>query len=166
MRVTRQKSVWLAAMDSQELPYSAPPVEQHIGNGPPARPMRGFVVELLGYGAASAVALAADVLILKTLVEAVHWHYVPASAVAFVTGAGVAYALSKRFVFRHRKPDNMALEFCYFMALGAGGLLVNTGVLSVGISVLGLGLVTSKAMAAVGTFTTNFILRRKLLSAA
>jgi putative flippase GtrA len=119
--------------------------------------------ELVGYGLASVAALAADAGILRALVTVAGWHYLPASAVSFIAGAAVAYLLSIRFVFRFRQVSNGALEFGYFVALGLVGLLVNAAVLAIAISSAGLGLITAKLIAAICTFATNFMLRRKLL---
>jgi putative flippase GtrA len=123
----------------------------------------GWLLELVGYGFASAAALVADTLILRFLVQTVHWNYVPASAVAFTSGAALAYFLSIRFVFRSHQVANRALEFGYFLGLGVVGLLVNTAVLSLTFGLMGLGLIESKGLAALCTFTTNFVLRRWLL---
>jgi putative flippase GtrA len=125
--------------------------------------LRDASLELLGYAVASAVALGIDLTTLRLLVEGAGWHYLPSSAVAFVAGAGVAYLLSARFVFRTRRFRSRTLEFSSFVALGVVGLVVNAATLSVAISAVGLGLVTAKLLAAICTFATNFTLRRKLL---
>lgn len=119
--------------------------------------------QLLGYAVVSAVALGIDLTTLRLLVEGAGWHYLPSSAVAFLAGAGVAYLLSARFVFRTRRLRSRALEFSSFVALGAVGLVVNAAALSVAIGAVGLGLITAKLIAALCTFATNFTLRRKLL---
>ena len=125
--------------------------------------MPPWLMELIGYGFASLAALAVDTWILRTLVKVVGWHYLPASIVSFISGAAVAYLLSTRFVFRSRRVTNHALEFGYFLALGVVGLGVNTLVLWITIGGAGLDLITSKLLAAVCTFITNFVLRRWLL---
>jgi putative flippase GtrA len=127
--------------------------------------MRKLLVELFGYGLASAAALAIDISILQALVYLAGWHYLPASAVAFICGSAVAYLLSVRFVFRFRQVENGALEFGYFVGLGAAGLAVNAAALFVSISAAGLNLFTAKLVAAACTFGTNFALRRQLLFA-
>jgi putative flippase GtrA len=133
----------------------------------PSRSVRSRTValELLGYGLASAVALAADAATLRTLVVICHWYYLPASAIAFIAGAAVAYVLSVRFVFRSRRVTNSTREFAFFLVLGIVGLLINAAVISLAISGFGLGLLTAKACAAVCTFISNFALRRALLFA-
>jgi putative flippase GtrA len=119
--------------------------------------------EVWRYGLASALALAVDASVLYAFVNWAGWHYLPASALAFTGGATVAYVLSVRLVFSSRQLHNPSLEFASFVALGLAGLLVNAAVLFVGISAVGLGLITAKALAASCTFATNFTLRRQLL---
>ncbi len=124
---------------------------------------RRLLLELWGYGLASAAALGVDLFILRTLVDRAAWHYLPASAVAFSAGATVAYLLSVRIVFPVRKLRNRYWEFVSFVMLGLVGLVVNAAALFVAISGVGLGLVAAKLLAAGCTFATNFTLRRQLL---
>jgi putative flippase GtrA len=125
--------------------------------------MRKLLIELFGYGLASAAALAIDMSVLEALVHMAGWHYLPASAVAFICGSAAAYLLSVRFVFHFRQMDNGAVEFGYFVGLGAAGLAVNAAALFVAISEAGLNLFAAKLLAAGCTFGTNFALRRQLL---
>ena len=125
--------------------------------------LRQTFIELIGYGWVSALALLVDTTVLYALFQVVGWRIVPASIVSFITGAGVAYPLSTRFVFRFRQISNHFLEFFYFLTLGVVGLLVNAVVLSVAVNIVGLGLIAAKLLAAGCTFTTNFTLRRILL---
>jgi putative flippase GtrA len=127
--------------------------------------MRILRLEVLGYGLASGIALAADTAILEGLVKLGGWHYLPASAVAFATGSVVAYLLSVKFVFRFRRVTNNLLEFGYFAALGVAGLLVNAAALFVAVSLAGLSLLVAKLLAAGCTFVTNFTFRKQLLFA-
>jgi len=125
--------------------------------------MRKLLVEMFGYGLASAVALGVDMSVLAALVQGAGMHYLPASALAFSAGAAVAYLLSVRFVFRFHHLRNRGWEFASFLVLGLAGLIVNAAALFVAISAAGLGLVTAKLLAAICTFATNFTLRRQLL---
>ena len=125
--------------------------------------LRRILVELIGYGLASTVALAADITVLTTLVNVAGWHYLLASIAAFAAGSLVSYAISARFVFRDHVVANKALELGYFVALGLVGLLVNSVTLFIAVGTAGMGLVTAKMIAAVCTFGANFTLRRSLL---
>lgn len=134
-------------------------------NGIRLSELSALLRELSGYGAASAVALAVDVAVLTGLVEVAGWHYVPASAAAFISGGLVAYTLSVKFVFQQHRVQQRSLELVLFLALGFAGVAVNTLVLSVAIEIAGIGLLAAKFCAAACTFATNFALRRNLLFA-
>lgn len=107
-----------------------------------------IIRQLLRYGVASAVASSFDVAVLEWLVFRCGWHYLPASAVAFLAGAAVAYYASVRFVFRFQRVDSRALAFGYFAALGLIGMLVNAATLAVAVGTVGLSLLTAKLLAA------------------
>src|SRR3954463_7663306 len=98
-------------------------------NAIPASKLRAMR-ELLSYAVASAIALGADVSVLALLVGPGGWHYLPASAVAFISGGLVAYMLSVRFVFQQHRVHRRSLEIICFLALGFAGIAVNTLVLS------------------------------------
>ena len=125
--------------------------------------MRRLLGELFAYGLASAIALAADMGLLLALTGRAGWDYRPASVLAFITGATIAYVLSVKFVFSAHRVRNRAAEFGYFVVLGVAGLAVNSVVIFVAVGTLGLKLVIAKAMAAACTFATNFTLRRQFL---
>lgn len=126
---------------------------------------RALLPELVGYGLASGIAFIVDIAILWTLVNRAGWFYVPASVVAFIAGATVAYTLSVRFVFSFHQIRSRPLEFTYFVVLGIAGLIVNTVALVFAVGAVGLGIVAAKVLAAGCTFATNFALRRQLLFA-
>jgi putative flippase GtrA len=123
----------------------------------------GAVHEVLGYGLVSGIALGVDMSVLHALVDGLGWHYLLASAIAFLAGATVSYLLSVRFVFSTRNLRNPYLECIAFFALGLVGLAVNAGAMFVSIGTVGLGLTAGKLFAAGCTFTANFALRRRLL---
>jgi putative flippase GtrA len=127
--------------------------------------MRNLLIELLGYGLASGFALTVDMSVLEALVNLAGWHYLLASAVAFIAGGAVAYLLSVRYVFRFRRMKTSPLEFAYFVGLGAVGLIVNSAALFVAVGEAGLNLFAAKLVAAGCTFATNFTLRREVLFA-
>ena len=124
---------------------------------------RAITRELLGYGVASAAALAADASVLLALVSLAGWHYLAASLVAFICGGVVAYVLSVRFVFKRHRMRSRPWELGAFLALGAVGVGINSIVLFIGIERAGMNLLAAKLCAALCTFATNFALRRQLL---
>jgi putative flippase GtrA len=86
-----------------------------------------------------------------------------AAAISFLAGATVAYALSVRLAFtQHRLRDRRA-EFVSFVAIGTAGLAVNSAVIYLGVTYLGLHYLLARCIAAGFTFTCNFVARRQLL---
>jgi len=53
--------------------------------------MRVLAYEIVAYGLASGIALAADTSMLEVLVNLAGWHYLAASVIAFAAGSVVAY---------------------------------------------------------------------------
>jgi putative flippase GtrA len=119
--------------------------------------------ELLGYGAASACALAVDVSVLWALVHFLSWGYLSAATTSFLIGAVVAYHLSTAIAFKQHRLTNRTAEFIGFVAIGGVGLVVNGTVIFIGINVLGLHYLIAKCLAAGFTFTCNFVVRRQTL---
>lgn len=125
--------------------------------------MKALVHDALGYAAVSACSLAVDAALLALLVGRAHWPVEAANTASFLTGACVAYALSVRFVFDQHRLRNRRAEFLGFIALGSIGVAVNVAVLHVATTRAGLHLPLAKAIAAVCSFSCNFIARRQLL---
>jgi putative flippase GtrA len=119
--------------------------------------------QVVGYAAASACALAADITILWLLVQFCGWQYLTAATVSFLSGAVVAYALSIRLAFHQHRLNDLRLEFVSFVAIGAVGLVINAAVISMCVRYLGLHYLIAKCVAAGFTFICNFIARRQIL---
>jgi putative flippase GtrA len=125
--------------------------------------MKLLLREAIRYTAASAIALGVDVAILAVLVHFFHWGTLTAATASFLAGACVAYALSVRFVFKQRRMRNRRAEFAGFVAIGAIGVVVNAAVIYVAVDFFGLHYLIGKCVAAVFTFSCNFIARRQIL---
>ena len=125
--------------------------------------MRVLFKEFMGYGAASAAALAVDMSVLYVLVYFFAWGYVAAAALSFLAGAIVAYALALKFAFKQHRLRNRRVEFVSFVAIGTVGLAINAAVISLAVRYLGLHYLLAKCVAAGCTFMCNFIARRQLL---
>lgn len=125
---------------------------------------RPLLSELFRYGMVSGVALIIDFGCLLLLAQL--FHYLLAATLSFILGGVVAYFLSVRFVFQHRKLDQVATELSLFIALGLVGLIINAAIISMSVSYWSLSIPFAKILAANGTFTSNFILRKWLLFTA
>ena len=115
------------------------------------------------YGIASMCALSADAFILFALVQLTSMNYLVAAGISFTLGAAVAYVVSIRFAFHHHRLRDRRAEFASFVALGVPGLFVNVGVISILVRFFGLDIFTAKGVAALTTFSMNFLVRRQVL---
>ncbi len=125
--------------------------------------MRTLLKEVIGYGAASAAALAVDLAILWALVHFLSWGYLTAACTSFLAGATVAYVLSVKLAFKQHRLRNRRVEFLSFVAIGVLGLAINAAVMSLAVRYLGLHYLFAKCVAAGFTFMCNFIARRQIL---
>lgn len=119
--------------------------------------------EFLRYLLASAVAFAVDASLLWMLVASGAVHYLVAATVAFCSGALVAYALSVRLVFAHRRMSSRAAELNLFLLIGLLGLGINNLVIWLGVEFAGAAPIAAKFAASAITLMVNFTLRRLAL---
>jgi putative flippase GtrA len=124
---------------------------------------RQHLLELFRYGLVSAVAFAVDAGLLALLNFRYGVHYLVAATISFIVGGAVAYLLSIRFVFSHRRVESQAIEGPAFVALGLAGLAVNLLVMRLLVGQMGSPLLLAKLGAACGTFGVNYLLRKFLL---
>ncbi len=120
--------------------------------------MRRLLKEAVGYGLASAIALAVDAGLLFVLVHFFGWWYLGA--------ATVSYLISVRLVFKHHRIESRHREFLAFVLIGVIGLAVNLAIMFVAVSLFGWNYMIGKGAAACGTFLCNFGLRRQILFSA
>ena len=82
----------------------------------------------------------------------------PASAVAFTAGAGVNYLLNYRFTFASRKRHVEAAGKFYVVAMC--GLAINSGVMAVGVNLLGVHYLATQLAATAIVLVWNFVANR------
>ena len=128
--------------------------------------MKTLLREAAGYAVASGCALLVDMSILLCLIRFEHWNYEIAATISFLSGSVVAYRLSTRIAFRHRRLADRRAEFASFVAIGAIGLVVNAAVMYGAVAGFGLPVMVAKCVAAGFTFSCNFACRRQLLFVA
>jgi putative flippase GtrA len=128
--------------------------------------MRALIREAAGYTVASGGALLVDMSVLFCLVRFEHCNYEIAAIISFASGSVVAYRLSTRIAFRHRRLSDRRAEFASFVAIGVAGLAVNAAVMYAAVTGLDLPVMAAKCVAAGFTFTCNFVCRRQLLFVA
>ena len=124
----------------------------------------GFIVDAIGYGFASALALAVDYGLLVALVRFFGAHYLVAASISFSAGLIVAYSLSTAIVFKGRaKYSAPAYEFLGFLVTGLAGLALNQILLYAFVGGLHIPVEYAKAPTAGFVFTFNFLTRRTML---
>jgi len=125
--------------------------------------MKGLVRQAAGYVLASLCALGVDIMILWTSIEYLKLPYLDAAALSFLCGACVAYGLSLRLAFEEHRLRSRTHEFAVFVALGTLGLGLNVCIIDIAVRYFGLHVMMAKYVAALCTFTGNFLMRRQLL---
>lgn len=125
--------------------------------------LRSLFRELVGYTAASAVALVVDLAVLIALTES-GVHYLAAATLAFLAGMVVVYVASVRYIFSWRTHrERQDIEVGVFVATGVVGLLLNLGIMWLLTSVVGLFYLISKLVSVGIVFTWHFASRKLIL---
>lgn len=125
--------------------------------------LRALARELVGYTAASAVALVVDLGVLVALTES-GVHYLAAATLAFLAGMLVVYLASVRWIFPWRTHrERKHIEVGVFIATGIVGLLLNLGIMWLLTSALGVFYLISKLVSVGFVFTWHFVSRRLIL---
>ncbi|MGJ0393274.1 MAG: GtrA family protein [Methylocystis sp.] len=128
----------------------------------PARLMR-FLGDMVRYAAASVFALALDYAVLLTLTKGFGVGYLQAAAAGFLSGLGLIYLLSIRYVFEGRRSRAPRVEIFGFLVTGAIGLLLTEALMRLFVGEFDFPLSIAKAATAGFVFMFNFVTRRGLL---
>jgi putative flippase GtrA len=109
------------------------------------------------YAAVGAVGTAVHYLVLLTLVERYGVPPTVATTFGFATGAVVNYFLNCRFTFERTRPHREALP--RFLAVAAAGMLVNSGIVALGVDLFHLPYMIPQVVATgavvLGTYGAN-----------
>jgi len=123
----------------------------------------GFAKDVVGYGAASVVALIVDYSSLVVLNSVFHVPYLTASFGSFMFGLVVAYLLNTRLVFKGRSRYSARGELIGFLVTGLIGLALNQALMYGFVTGLGLAVAAAKAPTVGFVFLFNFLSRRFIL---
>lgn len=124
---------------------------------------RRFAGEGVRYLAASALALAIDFGLYSGLIRLADVDYLVAAPIGFAAGLATVYAVSIRWVFRHRRLKSVRDEFAVFALIGLAGMALNQAVIWAGVELLALSPELAKVLSAGTVFGFNFGLRKLLL---
>ncbi len=128
----------------------------------PARLMR-FLRDMVRYAAASLFALALDYAVLLTLTKGLGVGYLQAAAAGFLSGLGLIYLLSIRYVFEGRRSRAPSTEMLGFLVTGVVGLTLTEALMGLFVGQFCLPVPLAKAATAGFVFMFNFLTRRGLL---
>ena len=129
---------------------------------PQAPALRGGLREFVRYFACSAVALGVDAGLFVLILQ-IGLPYPVAGAVGFIAGLVVAYTLSVRYVFTHRRLRDERAEFVVFALVGVGGLVLTELLLWVMVGQAHWHPIVAKLITAGLVFCFNFGARKALL---
>ena len=117
-----------------------------------------MIESLVRYGLVGAVGTGAHYLVLLVLVE--RWGAPPvlATTLGFMTGAVVNYFLNCRFTFQSTLPHREALP--RFLAVAGVGMLINSGIVALGVDVLRLHYMIPQICATATVVLCTFYLNR------
>ncbi len=118
--------------------------------------------EFLLYAAASALALALDMAAFTCGLK-LGASLTVAAATGFLLGLALVYVISTRHVFAQHRLADRRLEFAVFAVVGVAGLLVTEAALWLTVAQLHIDPLPAKLTSAGITFTSNFLLRKRLL---
>lgn len=121
------------------------------------------IIQLFRYVIVSGVSLAVDFVVLYSLTEAAHVHYLVSAAFSYLAGLIVNYALSVVWVFYARKLANRTAEFSIFAGIGFIGMGINELILWVLSGLLGVHYLIGRAVSAVVGYTWKYVARKWLL---
>lgn len=121
------------------------------------------IAQLVRYAVAGAVSFVVDIAVILVLAEGFDVHYLLSSILGYLVALVLEYGASIRWVFAHRSIADARLEFLAFSALGIAGLGMNTLVMHLCTSALGMHYLVSKFPAGFAVLVATFVVRRALL---
>jgi putative flippase GtrA len=119
--------------------------------------------DMIRYAAASLFALALDFTVLMSLTKGFDVGYLQAAAVGFLSGLGLIYFLSIRFVFEGRRGRAPRVEMLGFFITGVAGLALTEVLMRLFVAEFCLSVSLAKGATAGFVFMFNFVTRRSLL---
>lgn len=116
-------------------------------------------MKIIRYGLVGATAATIDFSIFAVFAKWLGFNYLVVGCVGFIVATAVNYILSVRFVFQRGVRFRPVQEVALIFLVSGLGLVVNQGVLYVGIGVLGWEMLLTKVLATGSVFLWNFGIR-------
>jgi putative flippase GtrA len=95
--------------------------------------VKRLLEQLMKFGIVGIIAFIIDYGLLVLLTEAFGINYLISATISFTASVVFNYVASMRFVFTHKEDMSKTREFIIFVALSVAGLLINNGLMFVGV---------------------------------
>ncbi len=127
--------------------------------------MRKLLRQFGRFAIVGSIAFLIDFVILLTFTEVFKVDYLLSATIGFTTSIVFCYFASMKYVFRHKDGLSRRREFVVFVVLSAIGLLLNDGLMYLGVTYAGVDYRLMKLLATMAVTLYNFNTRRKFLDA-
>lgn len=126
-------------------------------------PTESGIIQFVRYFFVGGVSFLVDFTTLWLLKDGLGFHYLGATAIAFIAGLSVNYLISIKWVFGKRNINNRFFEFIIFAVIGVVGLILTELGMWALTGGLGVHYLLSKVLTTVIVYIWNFGIRKILL---